>query len=341
MAVVRTGKDEIRNVFLDMLDRVNRPAGTPADEPTLAERIHHDPACVFNPLAGPDGGPARADPWQADLLHGHLEDPHRKWLVCCARQTGKSQTAAALALETALVQPESTTLIISRSLRQSAEVMRKVRLLYWGLRGESLRSKNNSGSRNRPRPFRPRPYRQWQQAEERALVGEAARQADPEKAVRDSVLTMEFGNGSRIISLPCKSETTVGFSRVALLILDEAARIPDDTYQFLSATRATTRGALVALSTPWGKRGWFWEQWKRCQEAQEQGQPEPWHRVRVTAEQVDRIAPEWLEGERQDIGERMYSQEYGCQFVDTIDAVFAYDDIHAALKPDIPVADYG
>ena len=126
----------------------------------LASRLRDDPAAVFAPLHGEGGGPAVADAWQADLLRGHLEDPRQKSLVCCARQLGKSQTAAGLALVAALTRPEATVLVISRSLRQSAEVLRKVRQLYWGLQGERAPQRGR-------RPWVPLPLREWQKREAR------------------------------------------------------------------------------------------------------------------------------------------------------------------------------
>lgn len=41
-------------------------------------------------------------------------------------------------------------------------------------------------------------------------------------------LTLE--NGSRIVSLPGGESTTRGFSGVRLLLVDDAARVEDDTY---------------------------------------------------------------------------------------------------------------
>jgi tRNA(Met) C34 N-acetyltransferase TmcA len=49
----------------------------------------------------------------------------------------------------------------------------------------------------------------------------------PERLTSESALEMEFENGSRIVPLPGKEETIRGFSGVALLIVDEAARVPD------------------------------------------------------------------------------------------------------------------
>src|SRR5262249_19700916 len=89
---------------------------------------------------------------------------------------------------------------------------------------------------------------------------------------------------------------------------------------------AVSQGRLVALSTPFGKRGFFHDSWFGS---------ETWERVKITADQCPRITPEFLEEERRALGERWYRQEYLCSFEDTIDAVFAYADIQAALSDDV------
>jgi hypothetical protein len=62
------------------------------------------------------------DPWQQKLLRAPLCDA----MLLCARQTGKSSCTSFLAIRTALLDPRSTTLIVSPSLRQSGEMLRKV-----------------------------------------------------------------------------------------------------------------------------------------------------------------------------------------------------------------------
>jgi hypothetical protein len=139
-------------------------------------------------------------------------------------------------------------------------------------------------------------------------------------------LRVEFGNGSRVLALPGKEGTVRCFSDVALLVVDEAARVADSLYYSVRPMLAVSRGRLVALSTPFGKRGWFHQEWYG---------PGDWERVRVTAPQCARITPEFLAEERQALGERWYRQEYLVSFEDVIDAVFAYADIQAALADDI------
>src|SRR5262249_46209279 len=77
-----------------------------------------------------------------------------------------------------------------------------------------------------------------------------------------SALQLELVNGSRILSLPAQEETIRGYSGVNLLLIDEAARVPDALYRSVRPMLAVSQGRLVALSTPYGKRGWFYEEWR-------------------------------------------------------------------------------
>src|SRR5262249_25326650 len=116
------------------------------------------------------------------------------------------------------------------------------------------------------------------------------------------------------------------FSGVALLILDEAARVADALYFAVRPMLAVSRGAIVALSTPFGKRGWFHDEWFSESE---------WRRVRITANDCPRITAEFLAEEKRALGERFYRQEYMTEFSECIDAVFAYSDIQAALSDEV------
>ncbi len=150
---------------------------------------------------------------------------------------------------------------------------------------------------------------------------------NPSKLASESALEMEFENTSRIVALPGKEETIRGFSGVALLIVDEAARVPDALYQSVRPMLAISGGSIVLLSTPFGKRGFFHHEWT------EGG--EDWHRTKVTAYDCPRMSREWLEQEHAAIGDFWFRQEYMCEFVETIDQVFSYDDIMRALDTDV------
>ena len=111
---------------------------------------------------------------------------------------------------------------------------------------------------------------------------------------------------SRIVSLPCQEETIRGYSGVSLLIIDEASRVPDAVYRAVRPMLAVSRGRLVALSTPYGRRGFFYKAWTDS--------AADWQRVEVPAAAVPRIAPEFLEEERRELGESWFRQEYCCSF---------------------------
>lgn len=140
-----------------------------------------------------------------------------------------------------------------------------------------------------------------------------------------SVLSMKLANRSRIISLPGRAEVIRGYS-ADLLVLDEAAWIADSLYESVRPMLAVSGGRLVALSTPFGRRGWFWKAWESA---------EDWHRVRVTAHEVPRISEEFLAEERRSLPDHVFSAEYECVFSDTLDSVFSSEDILEALSDDV------
>src|SRR5262245_10485473 len=144
----------------------------------------------------------------------------------------------------------------------------------------------------------------------------------PVAAVQESALAMELANGSRVISLPGDEQTIRGYSGVRLLVVDEASRADDALYYAVRPMLAVSGGRLIALSTPFGKRGWYHDAWH----APGGG----WRRIKVTADQCPRIPREFLEEERRALGEHWFRQEYHCEFRDTIDSVFTYADVMAA-----------
>src|SRR5262249_15373514 len=105
-----------------------------------------------------------------------------------------------------------------------------------------------------------------------------------------------FEHGSRIVCLPCREETIRGYAHVDLIIIDEAARVPDDVYRAVRPMLAVSGGRLLLLSTPYGKRGFFWHEWARGGDR--------WLRVQVPATQCPRISAHVLEDEPQAQDER-------------------------------------
>jgi hypothetical protein len=127
----------------------------------------------------------------------------------------------------------------------------------------------------------------------------------PIPAVYESQLRLELANGARVLCLPGREETIRSFGGVTLLVLDEAARIPDQLYRSVRPMLAVSRGRLVALSTPFGQRGWFYEEWKG---------DGPWKRVQITWRDCPRITAEFIAEETRSMGRAWVAQEYEASF---------------------------
>jgi len=143
---------------------------------------------------------------------------------------------------------------------------------------------------------------------------------------QDNALSVRLRNGAEIHSLPGKGETVRGFSGVALIVLDEAAFVADDLYTAVSPMLAVSGGRLILLSTPFGKRGFFFREWSEGGDA--------WARISITADECPRIPAAFLAEERRKLGP-LYDQEYGCQFLDLLTAVFRHEDVREALSNDL------
>ncbi len=148
----------------------------------------------------------------------------------------------------------------------------------------------------------------------------------------DNALSLAFPNGSRIVGLPGTESTVRGFSAVSLLLIDEAARVEEDMYQALRPMLATGGGDLWLMSTPWARRGFFYEAW-------EFGGPE-WCRVSVPATECTRIDQEFLEEERGVLGAAVFEREYMCGFMDGGAGVFDRGLVEAALDENVKPLDF-
>ena len=82
----------------------------------------------------------------------------------------------------------------------------------------------------------------------------------------------------------------------------------------------------IALSTPAGKRGWYFLEWTTG---------EGWERSSVTASACPRISKEFLADELRSLGPRVFAQEYECEFFDPDTAAFSSELIEAALVADL------
>jgi hypothetical protein len=143
----------------------------------------------------------------------------------------------------------------------------------------------------------------------------------------DNEMSLLLPNGSRIVGLPGSESTVRGFSAVSLMLIDEAARVSDELYKAVRPMLAIGDGALWLMSTPFGKRGFFYEEWANGGTR--------WKRVTVPATECPRISANFLADERAALGEWWFRQEYLCEFVEGNDSLFDYELVNTSIRHDV------
>lgn len=157
----------------------------------------------------------------------------------------------------------------------------------------------------------------------------------PVPARKELALSLELENDSRIVCLPGREANIRSFSAVSLAIIDEASRVPDDLVSGVSPMLAISRGRLLLLTTPFGRRGVFFDIW-------ESNDP-TWERIRAVAADCPRYDPAFLDEERRLLGPRYYAQEYCSEFVAAEGQLFSPESLDAAYQdadPGLAIADF-
>jgi hypothetical protein len=147
----------------------------------------------------------------------------------------------------------------------------------------------------------------------------------PVPALKWTDLRLDLANGSRFIALPGNEKTVRTYNGARRLIIDEASRVPDELYKAVRPMVAVSGGGILALSTPFGQRGWFFDEWESGGSV--------WWRRKVTAWDCPRIPRAFLAEERAKLGPRWFAQEYECSFEAVEGAFFDPAVVDAAFRP--------
>lgn len=246
--------------------------------------------------------------WQRKIL----QDDSKRIIINAARQSGKSTIVSSLPCHIAKYQANSLSIVLAPTEKQAGEDMEKIKGFI---------------------------------------------QSDPTypEIKRSSDSLIKLSNNSRIVVVPATEKAARGYSCPDLVLIDEASRVESIVYT--SGVKAmftnNVKGVLVLLSTPAGKDGFFHEiwtnnstSWKRYEirspwnpEGTSHGMDllpympeEQYIQEREKSGIIACYSPRHYREEEQkdnllEMGSLMYRQEYCCEFVETIDTVFSYEEI--------------
>jgi len=209
-------------------------------------------------------------------------------VICSGRQTGKSTTEAIDASEFAVQNKNTNTLIISVTEDQAKELLLKV-ILYLD---------------DNYKAYIKKPYA---------------------KNVLKDIVRLNNGSTIRTKAVGQGGVGARGFT-IHKLIADEAAFMPEDVWAAVTPMLLTTGGTITLLSTPHGKKGYFFD----CYH-----DPgfKTWHINSLDIMEQRPISDSWsqfqhdkalqfLESERKRMSEREFGQEYLGQFIDDLSQFF-------------------
>jgi len=251
-----------------------------------------------------------------------LDETHKRTILLSARQSGKSTIISSKAIKRAKYHPGALILILCPSQPQSVELMKK-------------------------------------------MEGFMRLDKDLPPLVHDTVFEKEFVNGSRIVALPGTERSVRSYSAPDMIIIDEASRVEDASYKAVRPMMVGADTELILMSTPFGKRGFFYNEWTNGINWNKVVVRPPFKLVNgrlieLTKEELEEMFPnvtcffsprhtkKFLEEELASLGELWFRQEYLCEFVETEDSVFSYEqlenaftDIEALFDQDVDVEDVG
>ena len=143
--------------------------------------------------------------------------------------------------------------------------------------------------------------------------------------------SVKLPNGSRIVALPGGPRPARSHSKVSMVVIDEAAMVPEAVFEAVAPTMARTNGELILASTPMGKRGTFYKVWTY-------GGGE-WCKVFGPVDETPgakgAITAAFLARETADRGEDCVDQEFRCVFMDIDSHMFGEDSLRGVFSDEL------
>jgi len=228
-----------------------------------------------------------------------LDDIHKRVVMCCGRQIGKTEMVAIKGLYFALMYEKSVVLLLAPNQRQSNILFRRMKMFV--NQNSSLFSQNKTifNIRN--------------------------------EITRETQTVMEFENESEVHALPIAEDgaNIRGFT-ARVVIEDEAGYIKDESSSAIMPMLATTKGWLYLVGTPRGVGSNFHKAFE---------DKKYWHVYHIPSSASPLIDPEFLRKQREELTDLEFRQEYLAEFVSTVGVMFPAEDVDKVIHKDCPIRD--
>jgi len=207
-----------------------------------------------------------------------LESDAKRRVLLTGRQVGKSQAMAALALHRSLTIPRHLTIVAAQREKSALELIEsKLMPLYDALDEDALPARRDSAP--------------------------------------TALKTTRFTNDARIEAVAMTPKGVRSFSRVGLVIIDEAAFVPEALFGAMSPFLSRSPdGVLVVASSAGEPSGKFWEICDSTDRDEADGEGSHWTKWQVKSDECPWIPAEHLAAERVSMPAWQFEREYECKF---------------------------
>jgi len=132
------------------------------------------------------------------------------------------------------------------------------------------------------------------------------------KKMNEQMMTIEFKNGSWLYLLSASDPDNLRGSGVDLIVFDEAAFMPDGTWEVIRPTLSDRyhQGRALFISTPSGFN-WFYDLYNRCADP---AYKENWEAFQFTTMDGGNVTKEEIDEAKRTMTAKMFAQEYLASF---------------------------
>jgi len=213
-----------------------------------------------------------------------LDNEANRKLFVAGRRVGKSRSASWKALWYAITHAEAEVLLTAKTQRQSMELFRQIK----------------------------------------AEIRQSEAESEEWGISRETRTEVNFSNGSRIVCLPLgRDGSNIRGYGADLLIVDEAAYVPEGIFQeVLMPFLAVGQNQFIMISTPRGKRGFFWDRYDESNRGEND-----YFVQQVPTWMNPRVDDEWVERQRNNLTPMQFKREIKGEFDENADAYFTEEEV--------------